>query len=62
VKIINTRAKILKEIAAEVFDIMGRSKLIDVAVELERIALKDEYFIKVMLNLFNNVEKPLSQC
>lgn len=61
-KIINTRAKILKEIAAEVFDIMGRSKLIDVAVELERIALKDEYFIKVMLNLFNNVEKPLSQC
>lgn len=29
------------KISAQVFDIMGRSKLIDVAVELERIALSD---------------------
>jgi citrate synthase len=33
---------------------MGRDKLIDVAVELERIALSDEYFIK--RNLYPNVD------
>jgi citrate synthase len=33
---------------------MGRSALIDVAVELERIALNDEYFIK--RNLYPNVD------
>ncbi|KAI9011468.1 citrate synthase-like protein [Gaertneriomyces semiglobifer] len=48
------RAKILKGIAEEVFEIMGRDKLIDVAVELERIALNDEYFIK--RNLYPNVD------
>lgn len=35
------RAKILKKIAEQVFEVMGRSQLIDVAVELERIALSD---------------------
>ncbi len=35
------RAKILKKIAYDVFQIMGRDELIDVAVELERIALSD---------------------
>jgi hypothetical protein len=31
--------------AEKVFDVMGRSKLIDVAIELERIALSDGNFI-----------------
>lgn len=35
------RAKILKKIASQVFEIMGRNPIIDVAVELERIALSD---------------------
>ncbi|KAJ2998964.1 hypothetical protein HDV02_003802 [Globomyces sp. JEL0801] len=35
------RAKILKKISHEVFEVMGRSDLIDVAMELERIALND---------------------
>ncbi|RKO94525.1 citrate synthase-like protein, partial [Blyttiomyces helicus] len=48
------RAKILKKISDEVFAIMGKSTLIDVAVELERIALSDEYFVK--RNLYPNVD------
>ncbi|KAI8899033.1 citrate synthase-like protein [Globomyces pollinis-pini] len=48
------RAKILKKISHEVFEVMGRSDLIDVAMELERIALNDEYFIK--RNLYPNVD------
>ncbi|KAL7753376.1 hypothetical protein RI367_001151 [Sorochytrium milnesiophthora] len=48
------RAKILKKIADEVFEVMGRDSLIDVACELERIALSDEYFIK--RNLYPNVD------
>jgi citrate synthase len=35
------RAKILKKIAYQVFDIMGTDELINVAVELEKIALSD---------------------
>ena len=35
------RAKILKKIAGQVFEIMGRNPIIDVAIELERIALSD---------------------
>jgi citrate synthase len=35
------RAKILKKISSQVFEVMGRSELIDVAMELERIALSD---------------------
>ena len=48
------RAKILKAISAEVFQIMEPSPLIKVAIELERIALSDEYFIK--RNLYPNVD------
>ena len=48
------RAKILKKLSTRVFEIMGTSPLIDVAVELERIALSDEYFIK--RNLYPNVD------
>ncbi|HVA18528.1 MAG TPA: citrate/2-methylcitrate synthase, partial [Candidatus Dormibacteraeota bacterium] len=40
------RAKIVKHIAYEVFDVMGRNPLIDIALECERIALEDDYFVK----------------
>ena len=39
------RARIIKRIAQEVFEVTGRNPLLDVALELERIALADEYFI-----------------
>ena len=48
------RAKIVKKIADEVFDIVCKEPLVDVAVELERIALTDEYFIKK--KLYPNVD------
>ena len=38
----------------KVFDVCGRESLIDVAVELEKAALKDEYFIK--RKLYPNVD------
>lgn len=40
------RAKIIREVADEVFSIVGRDPLIEVAMELERVARSDEYFIK----------------
>ena len=48
------RAKIVREVAEEVFSIQGRDPLIDVAVELEKVARSDEYFIK--RNLYPNVD------
>jgi len=48
------RAKIVKHIAYEVFDVMGRNPLIDIALECERIALEDEYFIS--RRLYPNVD------
>jgi citrate synthase len=39
------RARILKRMADEVLEVTGRTPLLDVAVELERIALEDEYFV-----------------
>ncbi|MBI4467954.1 MAG: citrate synthase [Acidobacteria bacterium] len=48
------RARIIKGIAEEVFEVMGRNPLLDIAVELERIALDDEYFIK--RKLYPNVD------
>ncbi|MEZ5402016.1 MAG: citrate synthase [Bryobacteraceae bacterium] len=48
------RARIIKATADEVFGITGRNPLIDVAVELERIALSDEYFVK--RKLYPNVD------
>ncbi|MGE5444779.1 MAG: citrate synthase [Ignavibacteriales bacterium] len=48
------RAKIVKEIAYQVFEVMGRNPLLDIALELERIALEDEYFIK--RKLYPNVD------
>jgi citrate synthase len=48
------RAKIVKQLADEVFEVTGRNPLIDIALELERIALEDEYF--VTRKLYPNVD------
>jgi citrate synthase len=40
------RARIIKRVAEEVFEVTGRNPKIDIALELERIALSDDYFIK----------------
>jgi citrate synthase len=48
------RAKIIKRTAEEVFDKTGRNPLIDIAMELERIALEDDYFIE--RKLYPNVD------
>jgi len=48
------RAKIIKEVADQVFEVRGRNPLLDIALELERIALSDDYFIK--RKLYPNVD------
>jgi citrate synthase len=48
------RAKIIKRIADEVFSVTGKNPLIDLAVELERIALQDDYFVS--RKLYPNVD------
>ena len=48
------RAKIIKQTADQVFDVTGRNPLIDIARELERIALEDEYFVE--RKLYPNVD------
>ncbi|OPZ80155.1 MAG: Citrate synthase [bacterium ADurb.Bin429] len=48
------RARIIKRIADEVFEVTGRNPKLDIAIELERIALSDEYFIK--RRLYPNVD------
>jgi citrate synthase len=48
------RARIIKRVAEEVFEVTGRNPKIDVALELERIALSDDYFIK--RKLYPNVD------
>jgi len=48
------RAKIIKKLADEVFDIVGRDPLVEVAVALEKQALSDDYFIK--RKLYPNVD------
>jgi citrate synthase len=48
------RAKIIKKIAYEVFDVMGKNPYIDIALECERIALEDEYFVSH--KLYPNVD------
>ena len=39
------RARIIKKTAYDVFEVTGKNPLIDVALELERIALDDDYFV-----------------
>jgi len=48
------RAKFLKQMAYSVFEACGRNPLIDIAVELERIALADDYFVS--RKLYPNVD------
>lgn len=48
------RARIIKNIADQVFDVMGKNPLLEIALELERIALSDDYFIK--RKLYPNVD------
>ena len=48
------RAKVIKRVADEVFDVTGKNPLLELAVELERIALQDDYFVK--RKLYPNVD------
>jgi citrate synthase len=48
------RARIIKNLAYQVFEVTGKNPMIDIALELERIALEEEYFIKK--KLYPNVD------
>jgi len=48
------RAKIIKQTAESVFEVTGKNPLLEIAIELERIALQDEYFVK--RKLYPNVD------
>jgi citrate synthase len=48
------RARIIREIARQVFTVTGPNPLLDIAIELERIALEDEFF--VTRRLYPNVD------
>ena len=48
------RARIIKDIADQVFEVTGRNPMLDVALELERIALEDDFFVS--RNLYPNVD------
>jgi len=48
------RAKIIKRTADEVFEVTGKNPLLEIALELERIALQDEYFVS--RKLYPNVD------
>jgi len=48
------RAKIIKKMADEVFEVTGKNPLIDIALELERIALEDDFFVS--RKLYPNVD------
>jgi len=48
------RAKIIKWTAEQVFEVTGRNRKLDTALELERIALQDDYF--VTRKLYPNVD------
>jgi citrate synthase len=48
------RAKIIKQAADQVFEVTGRNPLLEIAIELERIALQDDYFIQ--RKLYPNVD------
>jgi citrate synthase len=48
------RAKIIKQTADSVFEVTGRNPLLDIALELERIALEDDYFVS--RKLYPNVD------
>ncbi|HEV8681320.1 MAG TPA: citrate synthase [Actinomycetota bacterium] len=48
------RARIIKQVADQVFEVTGRNPLLDIALELERVALEDEYFVE--RRLYPNVD------
>ncbi|HKJ91548.1 MAG TPA: citrate/2-methylcitrate synthase, partial [Longimicrobiales bacterium] len=48
------RAKILRELAPKVFEVTGKDPLLDLAIELEKIALEDDYFVS--RKLYPNVD------
>jgi citrate synthase len=48
------RAKIIKQAVEDVFEVTGKNPLLDIATELEKIALEDEYFIQ--RKLYPNVD------
>ena len=48
------RAKIIKKAAEDVFEVTGKNPLLEIATELEKIALEDDYFIK--RKLYPNVD------
>ncbi|HEX9640740.1 MAG TPA: citrate synthase [Candidatus Krumholzibacteria bacterium] len=48
------RASVIKRLAYQVFDVTGRNPMIDMALELEKIALEDEYFVS--RKLYPNVD------
>jgi citrate synthase len=48
------RARVLKELAPQVFEVTGKNPLLDIALELEKIALEDEYFVE--RKLYPNVD------
>lgn len=53
-KAYDPRAKIIKDAAHEVFEETGKNPLLEIALELERIALEDDYFVK--RRLYPNVD------
>ncbi|MCL4312797.1 MAG: citrate synthase [Actinobacteria bacterium] len=48
------RARIIKQVADQVFEVTGKNPLLDIALKLEEIALADEYFIS--RKLYPNVD------
>jgi len=48
------RARLIKKVAYDVFEVTGSNPLLDIAVALEQVALNDEYFIK--RHLYPNVD------
>ncbi|MDA0311677.1 MAG: citrate synthase [Gemmatimonadetes bacterium] len=53
-KAYDPRASIIKRTADEVFEVTGRNPLLDIALELERIALNEDFFVE--RNLYPNVD------
>jgi citrate synthase len=48
------RARIIKQVADQVFEVTGKNPLLEIALELERIALEDDYFVS--RKLYPNVD------
>ncbi len=53
-KAYDPRASIIKRTAEDVFEVTGRNPLLDMALELEKIALEDDFFVS--RNLYPNVD------